>query len=1496
MTAQRPLVLTITVGDDARVEARDQDDTFAEHRPDGSDLLRQIDGSLKAIELRRASDGTHQDVGRALFDFLFGPPVLKLLHGLSERAAATQGGRLQLRLVMSQDWQPLPWELLFDASQDEFLATSPNKTLYRVVPSPLPPNLPMPSLDMAVVASTPRDVESLDTEAEQQRVREALASGRGAPPRLSIHTGITRGRMNEVLARELPGVLHFMGHGRYDKLGREGSLALSTDSGDVDWVPERELGEIVKGYGRLGLVVLTACESAQTDERRAFSGVGQRLVEARIPAVIAMQYKLLDTSAPIFSQSLYKSLAQGEDIAVATQAARKQLFVQQRTRFREAFTPVLYLRGAPLRLRPPLSLTAGPQDVPVLTEDMETFVAPRVYSLMEQVLDKEHRLLIAGPPGSGKTLFARMLMYHYRTRAEPYEVRRVETPGQVLEGLQERTPVLFYLEDPWGIDEVKPQVSWRSQLPKLFRQVTAKGCIHRLLVTTRQANLGDSYGQGVPSELVEGCRALTYDDYDPQTRKDILRLKARSLTPWQQDYVTAHEKWIVERLEVPLSIDRFISGLRSAKTEEQINLSQLLHKAQVEELGATLQGELRELEWATRPALLLWALVGSETLFKASEALALAKQVQNGADSPPPMQKLIGWMETAGWLEVEDKAEGRYRAHPTTVSGLERLLSSEPDEADHLLSRLLDQLCAAGDAAGALKLYEKLPASRRGILSSDVKTALQRHVLARLLGAGDRREFSEYIRAAMEWLEGGPIHALILALTQRTQSPHAWGLGHWEPPQWDERQRVAVLESPDARRVLDLYIRHVLPMGDFDLNEELIQWSVELTGPLTESYLDALRRGLRLATWASTDLVHGALAGTAPPYDEVLTVILGALDRHAAEEWVDAEELRRARQGVLGDAHAEHVQESGWEHFSVAATALERYVKLRRQRMGYQWILEHPRSRDLMMAWGDALRNDPAPIPDNELSDFYSATHKSAPLTTWWVLRELKATAFVPKVVASLETTAPRLLGDGISALRVIASPEEVEPHLRTAAGGWTEERRAAVLLAVHMLAARGTDKSRESHWRIFEDSLGTDLERVITACARALADDESKEKFATLPPEDLARLRRWAERLDENLGRASVLALAATGAPVLEEARKALVHHEVDVRVAGVRALRFDASPEARLLLRNALSDVDSQVRASAVRVLAPSATSDERARIIPRSKDESNTVRFACAKAIGEGRWDEGRDALFELLSDSHDSNMDTRFEHAEHHIAREAARLLVAWSPHPPAELTRLLSFVEGGLTSNRDVNVHSLLLDFLERLDDGRVALSFARALEQLSMAGQRDDAHDLRWVVATALVSHLRIKPTSSAQVPLNPIVRQARHFKPLHAGIAFILLGMLGQRAHAELAALLKDEEHLLEKALLSLLGAAGVDAAPSPEAERLLATAAQAKQVVTWAREKAPPPASTWAERWKKHPHIHAWLAEHKNKEDDWSTLLTRAINVCLGEAFQKSFASNAP
>ncbi len=65
------------------------------------------------------------------------------------------------------------------------------------------------------------------------------------------------------------------------------------------------------------LVVLSACDSARADPTDSFAGVAPRLVQAGLPAVVAMQSFLPDPLAPVFTAAFYRALADGRPVDTA---------------------------------------------------------------------------------------------------------------------------------------------------------------------------------------------------------------------------------------------------------------------------------------------------------------------------------------------------------------------------------------------------------------------------------------------------------------------------------------------------------------------------------------------------------------------------------------------------------------------------------------------------------------------------------------------------------------------------------------------------------------------------------------------------------------------------------------------------------------------------------------------------------------------------------------------------------------------------------------------------------------------------------------------------------------------------------------------------------------------------------------------------------------------------------------------------------------------------
>jgi formylglycine-generating enzyme required for sulfatase activity len=138
-------------------------------------------------------------------------------------------------------------------------------------------------------------------------------------------------------------VLHFIGHGAFDRGLAEGFLLFADEEGRQRRVSGEELGTILSSR-RISLAVLNACEGARHAEADAFAGVAQTLVQREIPAVVAMQTEITDRAAISFSGHFYQLLAEGFPVDGAVSEARKAMYAAGHTV--EWGTPVLYMRSA----------------------------------------------------------------------------------------------------------------------------------------------------------------------------------------------------------------------------------------------------------------------------------------------------------------------------------------------------------------------------------------------------------------------------------------------------------------------------------------------------------------------------------------------------------------------------------------------------------------------------------------------------------------------------------------------------------------------------------------------------------------------------------------------------------------------------------------------------------------------------------------------------------------------------------------------------------------------------------------------------------------------------------------------------------------------------------------------------------------------------------------------------------------------------------------------
>ena len=138
-------------------------------------------------------------------------------------------------------------------------------------------------------------------------------------------------------------VVHFIGHGIYDEERGEGRLVFVNEQGQEYSLGERSVREIFCRRN-LSLVFLNACESGAAGRADFNKGVAQSLVAHGLPAVVANQYSVLDSSATSFAQHFYWSLAQGNSLGQSAREARIAVNYSLHGEPIDWAVPVLYAR------------------------------------------------------------------------------------------------------------------------------------------------------------------------------------------------------------------------------------------------------------------------------------------------------------------------------------------------------------------------------------------------------------------------------------------------------------------------------------------------------------------------------------------------------------------------------------------------------------------------------------------------------------------------------------------------------------------------------------------------------------------------------------------------------------------------------------------------------------------------------------------------------------------------------------------------------------------------------------------------------------------------------------------------------------------------------------------------------------------------------------------------------------------------------------------------
>ncbi len=149
--------------------------------------------------------------------------------------------------------------------------------------------------------------------------------------------------INQKLREKPYNVFHFIGHGVFEN--NIGSIALVDTDGQYKLLDDRDFSNFFLGNRSLGLVLLNSCQGAAVSSQQVFAGIAPNLLRRGIPAVVAMQYSILDTTAKLFADEFYRTLALGWPVDAAIQTTRNAISMEVGLDKPDFATPVLYMRA-----------------------------------------------------------------------------------------------------------------------------------------------------------------------------------------------------------------------------------------------------------------------------------------------------------------------------------------------------------------------------------------------------------------------------------------------------------------------------------------------------------------------------------------------------------------------------------------------------------------------------------------------------------------------------------------------------------------------------------------------------------------------------------------------------------------------------------------------------------------------------------------------------------------------------------------------------------------------------------------------------------------------------------------------------------------------------------------------------------------------------------------------------------------------------------------------
>jgi hypothetical protein len=330
------------------------------NHPDRVTIPPDLRQKLRMLDNRALIDDEIVQLGRQLGDLLLPEKARRYFDQSQKALQENQALRIRIK-TGDYPLASIPWEYVFIppdgdpnfTGEQGFLALDKRFSLvrYEMLGKRVKelPSTSKEKLRLVMLLADPHlpGYAELQLDQEEKNVRDALKQVSGID--LDVFPNATLQDLEDAFIDSVQ-IFHFAGHGTFEgELGAirdtqtgMGCILLNEPNPEDSLFPASRLAATLKDCG-VRLAVLGVCESGERDAENAWTGIAAALSYSEIPAVVAMQFRVLDKSAIAFHRAFYRTLSAGHSIDLAV-ANGRQAIANRTKRDRDWGVPVLYLR------------------------------------------------------------------------------------------------------------------------------------------------------------------------------------------------------------------------------------------------------------------------------------------------------------------------------------------------------------------------------------------------------------------------------------------------------------------------------------------------------------------------------------------------------------------------------------------------------------------------------------------------------------------------------------------------------------------------------------------------------------------------------------------------------------------------------------------------------------------------------------------------------------------------------------------------------------------------------------------------------------------------------------------------------------------------------------------------------------------------------------------------------------------------------------------------